>query len=280
MFLHKMLQHLLPHMLLSKIAHLCASNTIPCIKNYLISYFLKRHDVNMSEAKNPHALTYVSFNDFFTRELKIGARKIATTDFTMPADGVLAEFGAIQNNNLIQAKGYNYSLASLLANNLEQVKLFSHGSFATVYLAPHNYHRVHAPASGSVEQMIYVPGRLFSVNLKTTNSVPNIFAKNERLITILATDDGPVAVIFVGAMIVGGISTSWAGTICPPHTNKVIAWDYTQEQSKINLSQGQDMGKFLLGSTVIVLTSKPVRFMPNLTSGASVLMGQGLATLT
>lgn len=280
MFLHRILQHLLPHQLISKIAHFCANNTMPPIKNYLIRYFLARYAVNMTEAKNSDPFSYRSFNDFFTRELKPGARKIATSDLVMPADGILAEFGPINSGSLIQAKKFNYSLESLLAGNKEHAKMFMHGSFATVYLAPHNYHRIHMPLNGKLDHMIYVPGKLFSVNPKTVNSIENIFAKNERLITIYTTEYGPVAVILVGAMIVGGINTAWAGTICPPHTKQPITWDYTQEDTKINLEQGQDMGKFLLGSTVIVLSSQPSTFMPELIPGTQVVMGQPLGTIT
>jgi phosphatidylserine decarboxylase len=276
MLLHSILQHLLPHKVISKIAHLCANNTIKPIKNYLIRYFLARYAVNMAEAKNSDPFSYRSFNEFFTRELKPGARKIATSDLVLPADGILAEFGAIQDKTLIQAKNFNYSLTSLLAGHTEHAQMFTNGSFATVYLAPHNYHRIHMPLNGKLEHMLYVPGKLFSVNPKTVGAINNIFAKNERLITLYATDNGPVAVILVGAMIVGGINTAWAGTICPPHTNQKISWDYTHEDTLINLEQGQDMGKFLLGSTVIVLTSAAIKFTPHLSPGCKVMMGQEL----
>ncbi len=270
--LHYILQHLLPHKLISWIALTCADNKTPWIKNYLISYFLKRHKVNMAEAIEQDPLKYDSFNSFFTRKLKANARSIMKADIISPADGILAASGNLQNGSLIQAKGFNYTVDSLLGNSQHN---FHNGSFATIYLAPHNYHRVHCPVSGKLQHMTYINGKLFSVSLKTTSSIPNIFSRNERVVTIFDNEQhGQVAVVLVGAMIVGGIGTVWDGQICPPHLDQPYNKQYI-DQNMI-FAQGDELGYFSLGSTVVIVTEKN-NLVFTTEENQPILMGQKIA---
>lgn len=247
-------QYLLPHKIISKIANLCATCKVTCIKNYLISYFLSRYDVNMSEAIQTDPFAYPTYNDFFTRHLKAECRPIDTNDNTIvsPADGNMAQLGMIKQDQILQAKGHSYSVKSLLGGDLNLTAQFIGGSFATIYLAPKDYHRIHMPLTGRLKKMIYVPGKLFSVNEHAAENIPNLFARNERVIAIFDTVAGPMALILVGAMIVGSIETKWFGTVTPPHSKTIKTWEY-DKGSAIELSKGAEMGLFKLGSTVIVL---------------------------
>ncbi len=267
------LQHLLPHKFISKIAHVCATCETPWIKNYLISYFIKRYAVNMQEAIEEDPFSYKSYNQFFTRLLKPECRPIAGTNaIASPADGSLAQFGDIIAGNLIQAKGKTYSLASLLSKNIDPT-MFMGGKFATVYLAPKDYHRVHMPLDGKLEKMIYIPGKLFSVNDHAAENIDNVFARNERIVCIFQTEVGPMAVILVGAMIVGGMETTWAGNITPPHAKKICTYDYRSQD--IQLSKGQELGLFKLGSTVILLFAKDsMMWQQSLQINATLRYGQ------
>lgn len=248
-------QYLLPHRIVNLIANLSANCKITPIKNFLISYFIKRYAVNMREAIQEDPFAYASYNDFFTRKLKPESRPIDQSpgSIVSPADGMIAQIGAINENRILQAKGFDFTVQELLANdNLSEH--FSNGNFATIYLAPKDYHRVHMPIDGRLLKMIYVPGKLFSVNTQAAESIPRVFARNERVIALFETVIGTVAVVMVGAMIVGGIETVWAGKISPPHSKTIATAFYTHDPM-IELSKGAEMGLFKLGSTVIILFS-------------------------
>ena len=254
-----------------------AENKTPWIKNYLINYFLLRYPVNMQEASEPNPFAYASFNDFFTRSLKPTARQIITNNQTIvsPADGIIAATGKIQVDQIFQAKNHNFSIRDLLGDNSIDSSQFTNGTFCTIYLAPHNYHRVHMPLDGSLEQMLFIPGKLFSVSTKTSDAIPNLFARNERLVTIFNTNIGKVAVILVGAMVVGSIETSWQKNISPPHHSQIKAWHYDQ---KIKLNKGEELGLFKLGSTVITLFPRnTTEIQQNITAKHKILMGQPIA---
>lgn len=243
--------YLLPQHFLSRLAGKFAHSTNPKIKNAFINYFLRRYPINMAEAAEPNPNTYATFSDFFTRALKPGARPIDSdaNSIVSPADGEISELGNIYNNKLIQAKGVDFDLHHLLGKQQHLTPLFSNGKFATIYLAPKDYHRVHMPLTGQLREMIYVPGELFSVNFLSSQHVPNLFARNERVIAIFDTAAGPMAVILVGAMIVANIHTKWAGQIAPGGKREIISYKY----EGTTLEKGAEMGHFTLGSTVIVL---------------------------
>lgn len=244
---------------------------------------MKKYNVSLDEALITNVEDFTSFNHFFTRKLKPGARKICTDKDAIisPVDGYTSEFGKIHENQLLQAKSINYTLEDLLANKVLS-ESFVNGSFATLYLAPHNYHRIHMPLDGVLETMIYIPGTLFSVNGKAVKNIPNIFTKNERVVCIFNTSLGRVAVILVGAMIVGGIETFWHGTITPPHKckKKITTWNYDTSTAKhIKLFKGEEMGLFNLGSTVILLFEKNnVAWSKSLNTGNSIVLGEKIAT--
>jgi len=272
---------LLPHRIISKIADLCATCKITCIKNYLIRYFLSRYNVNMSEAIQENPLAYPTYNDFFTRKLKPECRPVDSDPnaIVSPADGAIAQIGKINNNEILQAKGHNYTVQSLLGGMESLAAPFINGSFATIYLAPKDYHRVHMPLTGKLQKMIYIPGKLFSVNNHAAENIPNVFARNERVVAIFETDIGSMAVILVGAMIVGSIANSWAGTICPPHTRKIKIWDYN-DMAPIEIKKGDEMGLFKLGSTVIILHApNAVNWSQSLTPATDVKMGSRIGLI-
>lgn len=254
-------QYLLPHKIICKIAGLCANCKITCIKNYLIRYFLSRYAVNMSEAIQEDPFAYQTYNHFFTRQLKPECRPINHNDEAIisPADGNMAQIGAINKDQILQAKGHNYSLQSLLGGDQNLATQFIDGNFATIYLAPKDYHRVHMPLAGSLKKMIYVPGKLFSVNAHAAENIPNLFARNERVIAIFDTIAGPMAIVLVGAMIVGSIETKWSGAVTPPHSRTIKTWEYNTGDH-IHLAKGAEMGLFKLGSTVIVLFASQAAF--------------------
>jgi len=271
-----LLQYTLPHHLVSRIVGFFISIKQPLIKNAIIKWFIQRYNVDMSEAKQHDINQFKTFNDFFTRELKPEVRVIAKAadEIVSPADGVISECGKIKENQLLQAKGMGYSLEALLAN--EDLSLpFKDGEFLTIYLSPKDYHCVHMPFTGSLEKMIYVPGRIFSVNPLTTNHVTNLFARNERVVCVFNTEFGKMAVIMVGAMIVAGISTSWQGQVTPPCHRKIIRWDY----SNVALSKGEKLGHFSLGSTVIVLFEKNAAKLHGVNPNKKIQMGEKIANL-
>lgn len=268
------LQHLLPQHLLSSFAGWLANCKLTWLKNRLIQYFIWRYPIHLEEALKIDPYEYANFNELFTRRLKPERRPIASGihDLVSPADGQISQMGRIEQGQIFQAKNHYFSVQSLLGNNLQEAALFKEGSFLTLYLAPADYHRVHMPLDGHLSQMIYIPGTLFSVNGKTANCTPNLFARNERVVTLFDTSIGRVAVILVGAMIVGSIETVWAGTITPPRKQSVQCWNY---DSPIYLKRGEEIGHFKLGSTVILLFEKEtVVWDPDLIANHILKMGQ------
>ncbi len=271
------LQYLLPQHVLSRLVGSLASCSWSLCKMPLIRWFAHHYQVNMDEAARPNLQDYTSFNDFFTRALRPGTRPIAAAPnlLVCPADGVISQFGQIEEGRIFQAKGLTYNVRELLAND-ELSMSFRHGQFATVYLSPKDYHRVHMPLDGTLTDMLYVPGRLFSVNQVTAAHVPRLFARNERVITVLETPHGKMALVLVGAMIVAGIETVWAGRVTPC-SGRVQHTCYPRSEA-VALRQGDEMGRFKLGSTVIVLLANPkLQWQKNMANGAIVRMGQTLA---
>lgn len=274
------LQYLLPQHLLSRLTGRLADCRIGWIKNQLIKAFIKRFNVDMSEALQEDPTAFSSFNDFFTRELKPDAREILAdpSQLVSPADGAISELGELQHGQLMQAKGINYSLTRLLGGDLEKAQPFMGGSFATIYLSPRDYHRVHMPIQGRLLETIYIPGKLFSVNQATADNVPGLFARNERLVCFFETPAGPMALILVGAMIVAGIETVWDGQVAPP-ARQVTLRDFNNPQPVV-LEKGQEMGRFKLGSTAIVVFGPDaVEWREDLQNGTPVKLGEALAKL-
>ena len=274
------LQHIVPHHLISRVVGLLAECTVPSIKNPFTNWFVKQYNVDMSEALEENPEAYASFNDFFTRPLKDGMRPLPEDEKAVvcPADGAISQIGDITFSRVYQAKGHDYSLTDLVGGDPELAREFEDGKFATVYLSPKDYHRVHMPVTGTLRKMIHVPGRLFSVNQTTAENVPRLFARNERAVCIFDTEKGPMAVILVGAMIVASIETVWAGLVTP-HKRKVQTFDYTPDAHKpIVLERGAEMGRFKLGSTAIVLFGKDqVKWAEELAETAPVRMGQAIS---
>ncbi|MCR8923106.1 archaetidylserine decarboxylase [Dasania sp. GY-MA-18] len=256
-------QYLTPQHLLSRLVGKVADCEWPWVKNTFITRFISHYGVNMSEAADPEPLNYKNFNAFFTRALAPDARPIVAGDNTIacPADGAISQLGDIENGRIFQAKGQSYSLLELLGGDVEAAQPFEGGKFATVYLSPKDYHRVHMPMAGTLKSMTYVPGDLFSVNGTTADNVPRLFARNERAVCIFDTDIGPMAVVLVGAMIVAGIETTWAGQVAPIK-RQIQTHHYQQDgqaaPQNIRLEKGEEMGRFKLGSTAIVIFPKGV----------------------
>lgn len=270
------IQYLLPQKQLSLLVGDVARIQTHWIKDPLIYWFIDRYGVNMDEAVHQRAEDYHDFYSFFTRPLKPGLRKIEGDDYTVisPVDGTLSQLGQIYKGNLVQAKNRAYSLAALLGKDDHRVQQFQNGSFATVYLAPRDYHRVHMPTDAQLTESLYIPGKLFSVNPLTTKYVDNLFAINERLVSYFDTPTGPIAIIMVGALIVGGIETVWTGAITPPHGD-TQRWLH-QQQGK-NFNRGDEIGRFAMGSTVIVLFSQQnLAFSDSLGLNQPLKMGQAL----
>ncbi|WP_416885427.1 archaetidylserine decarboxylase [Marinospirillum sp.] len=274
------MQYLLPQHLISRVTGRLAETRIGWIKNNLISAFIKRFEVDMSEAAQPDPRAYEHFNAFFTRELKAGARPLAAdpTQLLSPADGAVSEMGPITEGRILQAKGQTYSLQRLLGGDLNKAQPFVGGSFATIYLSPKDYHRVHMPLQGKLLETLYVPGQLFSVNQTTADQVPNLFARNERLVCFFETPAGPMAMILVGAMIVAGIETVWDGQVAPP-ARRVTVKNFA-DPAPILLERGAEMGRFKLGSTVILLFGPDaMAWRDDLAAGSAVRMGEGLGEI-
>ena len=271
------LQYLIPQHALSRLVGWFASSEIDFIKNTFISNFAKKYAVNMQEAKEEDLSKYKSFNDFFTRELKDGARPIADGESTLvsPADGAVSQLGKIELGRVFQAKGRDFSVTELLGGDSDRAATFLNGDFATIYLSPKDYHRVHMPCAGKLLETIYVPGDLFSVNPTTAQGVDGLFARNERLVCMFETQYGPMALVLVGAMIVAGIETVWSGQVCPL-PKKAQVQDYTQ--SEIRLEKGEEMGRFKLGSTVVLcFPENTVSFMEAIRAESPLVMGEALA---
>ena len=272
------IQYCLPQHLLSRLIGAIAKCRWRWLKNLLIRWFCKRYDIDLSNAKEPNINKYVSFNDFFTRALKPNARPIATATnaIVSPVDGHISQIGKIEKNQIIQAKGHNFTLTDLIGTEL--APQFSNGNFATLYLSPQDYHRVHIPISGKLEQMSHIPGKLFSVQPDVINNIPNLYARNERVVNIFQTAIGPVAVIMIGAILVASIETVWAGEVTPPKRKQITIWDYNKQD--IQLERGDEMGRFQFGSTVITLfPENTTRWNNKLKPEDAVKMGQTIGEI-
>jgi phosphatidylserine decarboxylase len=254
-----LLQYILPKQaitaLAGKLAHYQGGN----LTTSVITWFVKRYQVDMAEAANLDVASYKTFNEFFTRPLKTGARQMAQADFICPVDGVISQFGAIEKDQIFQAKGHSYSTTALVGGDKTLAAKFENGYFACLYLSPKDYHRIHMPCDGTLKSMTYVPGALFSVNPTTAKGVAGLFARNERVVCEFASEQlGSFIMVLVGATIVGSMATVWHdtvnGIINPPRTGKTKTWNY--ENKSITLKQGEEMGRFLLGSTVVMLFEK------------------------
>ncbi len=272
-------QYLVPQHLLSRIVGKIAASEIYWIKNLFITNFIKKFGINMQEAKLKNADDFASFNDFFTRELEDGARSFNTQEngILSPADGAVSQIGDIKNGRIFQAKGQDYSLLELLGGDKALSSEFIGGKFSTIYLSPKDYHRVHMPTTGTLRKMIYVPGDLFSVNQTTAENVPRLFSRNERLVAIFDTQHGPMAMVLVGAMIVAAIETVWAGLITPPQ-RKLKVTEYSNPQP-IELQKGVEMGRFLLGSTVVLcFAENQIKWLDGLAAESPLKVGEIIAS--
>ena len=275
-------QYLLPKQALTHFAGFVASRERGWVTTEIIRRFVVKYRVNMAEALDSDIASYLTFNDFFTRALKPGARPLAEADLICPVDGAISQFGAIEHDQLFQAKGHNYSTTALVGGDKELAAQYLNGSFATIYLSPKDYHRIHMPAGGRLSRMIYVPGDLFSVNPVTARGVPGLFARNERVVCVFESARGPFVLALVGATIVGSMATVWHGVVNPPRGKAVREWLYralpASGQPEIMLKQGDEMGRFLLGSTVVLLFPKgPLRFNADWAPGRAVRLGEAMA---
>ena len=266
-------QYLLPKKALTQLAGAAARAQLGGATHGAIRRFVARYGVDMAEAADPRIESYASFNDFFTRPLREGARPLAAADYVCPVDGAISQFGPIQRDQIFQAKGHSYSTRALLAGDAALAAEFENGQFATLYLSPKDYHRIHMPCAGRLLRMVYVPGDLFSVNPVTARGVPGLFARNERVVCVFDTARGPFVLVLVGATIVGSMATVWHGVVNPPRAPDVKRFDYAGQH--IDLAQGAEMGRFLLGSTVVLLWPHgTLRFNPDWAPGGPVRMGQ------
>ena len=274
-------QYLVPQHLLSQLTGYVARNRVHWFKTRLINAFIARYGVDMRAARGETAEDYENFNAFFTRRLKAHLRPIATRplDIASPADGTLGQFGTLESDTLMQAKGHKYSLQDLLGGDTERALPFINGEYATIYLSPRDYHRVHMPLSGTLREMVYIPGKLFSVNSVTTGAVPRLFARNERVVCRFDTEQGPLAIVLVGAMIVSSIHTVWHGLVSP-HADLIQTFIYQEtDNTAIRLNKGDELGHFMLGSTVIMLFgANQMQWDKALLSGQSINFGEAMAT--
>ncbi len=266
-------QYLIPKQALTALAGRVASARDSRFSTTLIRWFVRRYRVNMDEAAQSDPASYASFNDFFTRALKGGARSLAQADLICPVDGSISQFGRIQGEQIFQAKGHHFSTTALLGGDATLAAQFDDGHFATLYLSPRDYHRIHMPCAGQLRRMIHVPGSLFSVNPATARGVPGLFARNERVVCVFQTSHGPCALVLVGATIVGSMATVWHGVVNAQRTGQICEYGY--EKDSVALAQGDEMGRFLLGSTVLILLPKgQLKFNPLWLPGGSVRMGE------
>ncbi|MCK9260580.1 MAG: archaetidylserine decarboxylase [Azoarcus sp.] len=269
-------QYLLPKQALTVLAGKLAGMHAGGLTTRVIKWFVGRYGVNMDEAANPDISSYPSFNEFFTRALRDGVRPLDEAELVSPVDGAISQFGPIVRDQIFQAKGHAYSTTALVGGDAELAAGFRDGSFATLYLSPRDYHRIHMPCDGRLTRMIYVPGELFSVNPTTARGVPGLFARNERVVCVFESAFGPFVLVLVGATIVGSMATVWHGVVNPPRSAEVREWRY--EDKDIQLKKGEEMGRFLIGSTVVMLFPTPrVKFNPAWAPGAAVRMGEAMA---
>ena len=269
-------QYLLPKQALTTLAGKFASARLGGLTTSVIRWFVGRYNVNMAEAANPDIASYTSFNDFFTRALKPGARPLAQADLICPVDGAISQFGPIAKDQVFQAKGHTYSTTALVGGDAAAAARFDNGHFATLYLSPRDYHRIHMPCAGELTRMVHVPGDLFSVNPTTARGVPGLFARNERVVCFFESAQGPFLLVLVGATIVGSMATVWHGQVNPPRTGVLRQWDYAKGQ--VSLQQGEEMGRFLLGSTVVMLFPQgPLQFNPQWSPTRPIQLGEAMA---
>ncbi len=265
-------QYLLPKHALTAFAGKVASARAGALTTALIRWFVGHYGVDMSEAANSDT----TFNEFFTRALKPGARPLAAADLVCPVDGATSQFGAIDRDQIFQAKGHHYATTALVGGDAGLAARFEGGHFATIYLSPKDYHRIHMPCDGTLTRMIYVPGELFSVNPTTARGVPGLFARTERVVCVFDTPRGPFVLVLVGATIVGSMATVWHGVVNPPRSKQVREWSYADKP--VALKQGEEMGRFLLGSTVVMLFPRgPLRFNPVWQPTGAVRLGERMA---
>jgi len=268
-----LLQYLLPQKALTGFAGWCAASRATWWTHSVIPWFIKRYGVNMAEAADPDPRSYPTFNEFFTRALRPGARPLASADWVCPVDGAISQFGPINKDQIFQAKGHQYSTRALVGGDAQLAARFDDGHFATIYLSPRDYHRIHMPCDARLTRMIYVPGDLFSVNPVTARGVPGLFARNERVVCVFDTAHGPFIQVLVGATIVGSMATTWHGVVNPPRTPNVREWRY--DDAPVALKQGDEMGRFLLGSTVVLLWPRDTLcFNPDWAPAGAVRMGE------
>lgn len=267
-------QYPLPHHPLSRLMGRLTHCRHPAFKNWFIRRITQAYRIDLDEALEPDINAYNCFNEFFTRALKPGARPVASAPdaIACPADGFLSQAGVIARGRIIQAKGRDYSVETLLGGSHERAAPFVDGRFATIYLSPRDYHRLHMPLAGALREMVHVPGRLFSVNDATARGVPNLFARNERVAALFDTEAGPMALVLVGAIFVASIETVWHGVVTPPSAPRVRTWDYPAEA--VRLDKGAEMGRFNMGSTIVVLFGREaIDWAPSLEPGAIMRMG-------
>ncbi len=274
------LQHIIPQHLLSKMMWRLTRCEYRWFLNILLPLFIRQFKVNMDEAKNSDWRSYSSFNDFFTRELNESAREIASDEkiISSPVDGAVSQLGKIKDDLIFQAKGHAYSLTQLLGDSKKLTKIFKNGQFNTIYLSPKDYHRIHMPVEGTLKEMIHVPGQLFSVNPTTVNNVPALFARNERVICLFDTPVGEMAMILVGAIFVGSIETVWHGEVTPPTAKEIRNWLYDEE--KLHYAKGEEMGRFNMGSTVILLyANKKMEWEKELAAEQTLRLGEAIGKI-
>ncbi|MBK7000230.1 MAG: phosphatidylserine decarboxylase [Rhodoferax sp.] len=269
-------QYILPKKVLTMLAGKVAQAQGGRWTRALIKWFVRHYQVNMDEAARSDIASYATFNEFFTRPLKAGARPLAQADYVCPVDGAISQFGRIQQDQIFQAKGHHYSTTALVGGDAGLAALFENGSFATLYLSPRDYHRIHMPCAGRLQRMIYVPGDLFSVNPTTARGVPGLFARNERVVCVFESARGPFVLILVGATIVGSMATVWHGIVKPERAG---IFELHYDTAAVSLRQGQEMGRFLLGSTVVLLFQEGALkdFDPSWTATKPVRLGESMA---
>lgn len=272
------LQYLLPKRALTVLVGRAAAARGGAATAAVIRWFIRRYGVDMAEAADPEPAHYPTFNEFFTRALQPGVRPLAAADLLCPVDGAISQFGAIDGADIVQAKGHRYTTEALVGGNAQLAARFADGQFATLYLSPKDYHRIHMPCAARLTRMIHVPGELFSVNPVTAAAVPGLFARNERVVCCFDAAFGPFVLVLVGATIVGSMATAWHGVVNPPRPGRVREWRY--DDRPIQLGRGDEMGRFLLGSTVVVLfpPTPRLRFNPDWSPGRAIRLGQAMAT--
>lgn len=272
-------QHLLPKLALTRLAGAFARARAGAVTQWAIRRFIARYQVNMAEAANPDPTAYETFNEFFTRALKPGARPLADAAFVCPVDGAISQLGRIEGDRIFQAKGHDYDTRTLLGGDAALAQSFRGGRFATIYLSPRDYHRIHMPAAATLRRMLHVPGDLFSVNPATAAGVPGLFARNERVVCVFDMPVGertvPFALVLVGATIVGSMATTWHGVVNPPRPGTVREWRY--DDAPVHLDKGAEMGRFLLGSTVVLLwPPDTIAFNPDWAAARAVRLGEAM----